>query len=96
MPDRYLVLVPAGDEFHVATRGGRLVTTTERSQIGLGRIEGRRPPVILASNTGEVPTVDLWELVTDQAQPAAPASEPTAAPAAPETPRRAVRDNPQA
>lgn len=94
MPDRYLVLVPAGDEFHVATREGRIVTTTEKTQIGLGRIEGRRPPVVLASNVGSLPTVDLWALVTDQAAaPAAPVAEP-AAPADP--PKRAVKDSPQA
>lgn len=74
MPEsRYLVLIPMGDEWHIATRAGRLITTSERTQIGLGRIEGRRPPVILADLLGSgqvhLPTVDLLELVTDQAAP---------------------------
>lgn len=68
---RFLVLVPQGDEWHIATRSGRLVTTTERTQIALGRIEGRRPPSILADAVGELPTVDLFELLVDQVAPAA-------------------------
>lgn len=66
---RFLVLVPQGDEWHIATRAGRLVTTTERTQIPLGRIEGRRPPAILADSVGELPTVDLFELLVDQNAP---------------------------
>lgn len=68
---RFLVLVPKGDDFHIATRGGRLVTTTERTQIALGRVEGRRPPVILADSTPNVATVDLFELLADQVAPTA-------------------------
>lgn len=70
MPSRFLCLIPAGDEWHIATRGGRLVTTTERAQIGLGRIEGKRAPVIAADNVGlgraQLPTVDLFEVSLDQ------------------------------
>jgi hypothetical protein len=70
MPSRFLVLVPQGDDWHIATRGGALVTTTERQQIALGRIEGKRPPQILADNAVTLPTVDLFELLADQVAPA--------------------------
>lgn len=100
MPSRFLVLVPAGEEWHIATRAGRLVTTTERTQIALGRIEGKRAPLILADNAGSLPTVDLLELLTDQVQPAAD-PEPADRPAAPEgpppgppNPPRAPKDRP--
>lgn len=70
---RFIVLVPAGDEWHVVTRAGRLVTTTERSQVALGRIDGKRAPLILADNVGDevaLPTVDLVELLTGSVEPA--------------------------
>jgi hypothetical protein len=67
---RFLCLIPSGDEWHIATRGGRLVTTTERAQVGLGRIEGKRAPVIAADTVGSgtalLPTVDLYEVSLDQ------------------------------
>ncbi|TFV90424.1 hypothetical protein [Blastococcus sp. CT_GayMR16] len=79
---RFLCLIPApsGDEWHIATRGGRLVTTTERSQVALGRIGGRRAPLIAADNVGtgqmQLPTVDLFEMSLDQGSvPTAPAAE---------------------
>jgi len=70
---RYLVLVPRDGEWHAATREGLLVTTTERTQIALRSLEGRRPPAILVST--ETPTLDLVDLLTG-------AVEPTASPAA--------------
>lgn len=70
-PTRYVVLVPQGDEWHIATRSGRLVTTTERTQVALGRIEGKRPPLIVAGTSAAVPLVDLVELLTGQESPPA-------------------------
>jgi hypothetical protein len=81
--DRFLVLVPVGEDWHVATRDGALLTTTERTQIPLGRIEGKRPPAILANRTGGVETRDLADILTDQAAPAPPAEPPAAASARP-------------
>jgi hypothetical protein len=75
---RFLVLVPVADEWHVATNAGRLITTTERSQVALGRIEGKRAPFIGADNLGTgrvaVSSIDLTELITGQVAPAAPDS----------------------
>lgn len=78
MPSRFLVLVPVGEDWHIATRGGALLTTTERVQIPLGRIEGKRPPQILADDTAGVPTIDLFEALADQVSPA-PAAPPAEA-----------------
>lgn len=96
MPSRFLVLVPAGEEWHIATRAGRLVTTTERTQIALGRIEGKRAPLILADNAGSLPTVDLLELLTDQVQPADTARPPApeGPPPGPPNPPRPPKDRP--
>lgn len=98
MPNRFLVLVPQGDEWHIATRAGRLVTTTERAQIGLGRIEGKRAPLILADAVGDLAVVDILELLTDQvAPPTASADRPAAPegpPPGPPNPPRPPKDRP--
>jgi hypothetical protein len=67
---RYLVLVPRDSEWYIATRNGKAVTTTERSQIALGRMEGRRPPAILVStDRSTLPTLDLVDLLTGDVEP---------------------------
>jgi hypothetical protein len=71
---RYLVLVPRDSEWYAATRNRRLVTTTERNQIALGRMEGRRPPAILISSEATVPTIDLVDLLTGDVE--TPAGSP--------------------
>lgn len=72
---RYAVLVPRDSEWYLATRGGRLVTTTERAQIALGRMEGRRPPAILvATDRSTLPTIDLVDLLTGDVEPAGESS----------------------
>lgn len=77
MPDaRFLVLVPRDDEWHLATNAGRLVTTTERTQIPLGKIEGKRAPVIGCDAVGGLPSIDLTELITGQVLPAPAKTDP--------------------
>jgi hypothetical protein len=68
---RYLVLVPRDGEWHAATRGDQLVTTTERAQIALRGMEGRRPPLIVLDADGPVPSWDLVDLLAISVQPTA-------------------------
>jgi len=72
----YLVLVPRDGEWHAATREGLAVTTTERTQIALRSMEGRRPPTIVVST--DMPTIDLVDLLTGTVEPTSrPATEPS-------------------